>query len=213
MKSHGRVLPEAIPLRLTQIQITGELTSLNTLCKEKQNNARDICCLKFQLTSGLMYCGRGDGSDFSVEVDQVATSEQLFRKNVDISFLFLCLTILKVFRKFVDFSSLFSAQGRGNTVFRANFGNLLNCKPEYDAGKDLLTVQVIHIFQLKKHIFESITVPNWEPTCFFQSSTTQIVNCPTIRGDTRVLFQSSSDQVFINNIWLINPVIWYYLHP
>merc|ERR550534_1188656 len=45
MKSHGRVLPEAIPLRLTQIQITG-----------------------------LMYCGRGDGSDFSVELDQVATS-------------------------------------------------------------------------------------------------------------------------------------------
>ena len=80
MKSHGRVLPEAVPLRLTQIQITGELTSLNTLCKEKQNNARDICCLKFQLTSGLMYCGRGDGSDFSVEVDQVATSEKLFRR-------------------------------------------------------------------------------------------------------------------------------------
>ena len=96
-----------------------------------------------------MYCGRGDGSDFSVEVDQVATSEQLFRKNVDISFLFLCLTRLKIFRKLVDFSSLFFAQGRGNTVFRANFGNLLNCKPEYDAGKDLLTVQVIHIFQLK----------------------------------------------------------------
>merc|ERR1712032_1736030 len=94
MKSHGRVLPEAVPLRLTQIQVTG-----------------------------LMYCGRGDGSDFSVEVDQ----------------------------------------GRGNTVFSANFGNLLNCKPEYDGGKDLLTVQ--------------------------------IVNCPIIRGDTRVLFQSSSDQV------------------
>jgi len=94
MKSHGRVLPEAVPLRLTQIQVTG-----------------------------FMYCGRGDGSDFSVEVDQ----------------------------------------GRGNTVFSANFGNLLNCKPEYDGGKDLLTVQ--------------------------------IVNCPIIRGDTRVLFQSSSDQV------------------
>merc|ERR1712032_785041 len=53
--------------------------------------------------------------------------------------------------------------GRGNTVFSANFGNLLNCKPEYDGGKDLLTVQ--------------------------------IVDCPIIRGDTRVLFQSSSDQV------------------
>ena len=25
MKSHGRILPEAVPLRLTQIQITGEL--------------------------------------------------------------------------------------------------------------------------------------------------------------------------------------------
>ena len=96
-----------------------------------------------------MYCGRGDGSDFSVEVDQVATSGQLFRKNVDFSFLFLCLTRLRIFKKIVDFS-LFFAQGRGNTVFRANFGNLLNCKPEYDAGKDLLTVQVIHIFQLKK---------------------------------------------------------------
>merc|ERR1719237_1078439 len=72
-KSHGRVLPEAVPLKLTQIQVTG-----------------------------LMYCGRGDGSDFSVEVDQ----------------------------------------GRGNTVFSANFGNLLNCKPEYDGGKDLLTVQI-----------------------------------------------------------------------
>merc|ERR1712212_653744 len=94
MKSNGRVLPESVPRKLTQVQVTG-----------------------------LMYCGRGDGSDFSVEVDQ----------------------------------------GRGNTVFSANFGNLLNCKPEYDGGKDLLTVQ--------------------------------IVNCPIIRGDTRVLFQSSSDQV------------------
>jgi len=94
MKSNGRVLPEAIPLMLTQIQITG-----------------------------LMYCGRGDGSDFSVKVDQ----------------------------------------GRGNTVFSADFGNMLNCKPEYDAGIDLLTIQ--------------------------------IVNCPVIRGDTRVLFQSSSQQV------------------
>jgi len=94
MKSNGRVLPEAVPLMLTQIQITG-----------------------------LMYCGRGDGSDFSVEVDQ----------------------------------------GRGNTIFSADFGNMLNCKPEYDAGIDLLTIQ--------------------------------IVNCPVIRGDTRVLFQSSSQQV------------------
>jgi len=40
---------------------------------------------------------------------------------------------------------------------------MLNCKPEYDAGIDLLTIQ--------------------------------IVNCPVIRGDTRVLFQSSSQQV------------------
>ena len=45
-----------------------------------------------------MYCGRGDGSDFSVEVDQVATSEQLLRKNVDFSSLFLRLTRLKIFR-------------------------------------------------------------------------------------------------------------------
>ena len=65
---------------------------------KKKTNARDICCLKFQITSGLMYCGRGDGSDFSVEVDQVATSGQMFRKNVDVSSLFLCLTRLKIFR-------------------------------------------------------------------------------------------------------------------
>merc|ERR1712008_661698 len=70
-----------------------------------------------------MYCGRGDGSDFSVELDQ----------------------------------------GRGNTVFTANFGNNLNCKAEYVRATDLLTVQV--------------------------------VNCPVVRGDTRVLFQSSSTQV------------------
>ena len=29
----------------------------------------------------------------------------------------------------------------------------------------------------------------------FDNPTSQIVNCPIIRGDTRVLFQSSSDQV------------------
>jgi len=94
MKSTGRVLPSPVPLRLTRIQVTG-----------------------------LMYCGRGDGSDFSVELDQ----------------------------------------GRGNTVFTANFGNNLNCKAEYVRATDLLTVQV--------------------------------VNCPVVRGDTRVLFQSSSSQV------------------
>ena len=30
MKSHGRILPEAVPLRLTQIQITG-ITQLNIM--------------------------------------------------------------------------------------------------------------------------------------------------------------------------------------
>ena len=28
-------------------------------------------------------------------------------------------------------------------MFSADFGNMLNCKPEYDAGIDLLTIQVI----------------------------------------------------------------------
>ena len=59
MKSNGRVLPEAIPLMLTQIQITGDCS---------------IAMLEtFKTISGLMYCGRGDGSDFSVKVDQVTT--------------------------------------------------------------------------------------------------------------------------------------------
>ena len=93
-------------------------------------------------------------------------------------------------------------------MFSANFGNLLNCKPEYDGGKDLLTVQVkIGIFQfgflLVSRLSQSSLLANgpsqsshyWS-TDFLNPPTSQIVNCPIIRGDTRVLFQSSSDQVF-----------------
>ena len=36
-----------------------------------------------------MYCGRGDGSDFSVEVDQVTTNLQMLRRNFDLVLLFL----------------------------------------------------------------------------------------------------------------------------
>ena len=86
-------------------------------------------------TSGLMYCGRGDGSDFSVEVDQVTTNLQKLRNNFDFfSFFFLAIGLL-------------TSKGRGNTIFSADFGNMLNCKPEYDAGIDLLTIQVIQILQ------------------------------------------------------------------
>ena len=35
----------------------------------------------------------------------------------------------------------------------------------------------------------------------FDNPTSQIVNCPIIRGDTRVLFQSSSDQVNLTNFY------------
>ena len=88
-----------------------------------------------KITSGLMYCGRGDGSDFSVEVDQVTTNLQMLRRNFDFfSFFFLAIGLL-------------SSKGRGNTIFSADFGNMLNCKPEYDAGIDLLTIQVIQILQ------------------------------------------------------------------
>ena len=115
MKSNGRVLPEAIPLMLTQIQITGDCS---------------IAMLEtFKTISGLMYCGRGDGSDFSVKVDQVTTNLQIWDKTDFFSFFFLSNGLLY--------------KGRGNTVFSADFGNMLNCKPEYDAGIDLLTIQVI----------------------------------------------------------------------
>ena len=88
-----------------------------------------------KMISGLMYCGRGDGSDFSVEVDQVTTNLQMLRRNFDFfSFFFLAIGLL-------------SSKGRGNTIFSADFGNMLNCKPEYDAGIDLLTIQVIQILQ------------------------------------------------------------------
>ena len=126
MKSNGRVLPEAVPLMLTQIQITGEFSIAMPEVPKT--------------TSGLMYCGRGDGSDFSVEVDQVTTNLQKLRNNFDFfSFFFLAIGLL-------------TSKGRGNTIFSADFGNMLNCKPEYDAGIDLLTIQVIQI--LRQSLFQ-----------------------------------------------------------
>ena len=59
----------------------------------------------------------------------------MLRQNFDF-FSFFFLTI-----------GLLSSKGRGNTIFSADFGNMLNCKPEYDAGIDLLTIQVIQILQ------------------------------------------------------------------
>lgn len=94
VKNNGRVLPVAVPLRITEISVTG-----------------------------VMYMGQGDGSDFWVTVDQ----------------------------------------GRGNTVFTANFGTQNNCKASYNSATDTLVVQ--------------------------------LVNCPMLRGDTRVMFQTSSRQV------------------
>eukprot|EP00092_Neocalanus_flemingeri_P006606 GFUD01007125.1.p1 GENE.GFUD01007125.1~~GFUD01007125.1.p1 ORF type:complete len:594 (-),score=150.38 GFUD01007125.1:72-1853(-) len=94
VKNNNRQLPAEVPVRLTEISITG-----------------------------VMFMGKGDGSDFWVEIDQ----------------------------------------GRGNTVFTANFGTQNNCKAAYNSATDTLTVQMI--------------------------------NCPVIRGDTRVLFQTSSRQV------------------
>ena len=82
MKSNFRVLPEAVPLMLTQIQITGECSiAMQEILKT---------------ISGLMYCGRGDGSDFSVEVDQVTTILQVLRQNFDFSFFFPCHWIVVV---------------------------------------------------------------------------------------------------------------------
>ena len=94
VKNNNRLLPEKVPVRLTEITLTG-----------------------------VMFMGKGDGSDFWVEIDQ----------------------------------------GRGNTVFTANFGTQNNCKANYNSATDTLSVQMI--------------------------------NCPVIRGDTRVLFQTSSRQV------------------
>ena len=94
VKNNKMQLPAKVPLRLTEITVTG-----------------------------VMFMGKGDGSDFWVELDQ----------------------------------------GRGNTVFTANFGSQNNCKSNYNSATDTLSVQLI--------------------------------NCPVIRGDTRVLFQTSSRQV------------------
>ena len=139
MKSNGRVLPEAVPLMLTRIQITGECSiAMQEILK---------------ITSGLMYCGRGDGSDFSVEVDQVTTNLQKLRNNFDFfSFFFLAIGLL-------------TSKGRGNTIFSADFGNMLNCKPEYDAGIDLLTIQVIQILQQS---LVSMSEPKYAFTSLFR---------------------------------------------
>ena len=54
-------------------------------------------------------------------------------------------------------------QGRGNTVFTAEFGTHKNCAVEYNSISDTLTVK--------------------------------LSNCPVLKGDTRVLFQTSSSDV------------------
>ena len=94
VKNRGRILPDKIPLKLTEITITG-----------------------------MMFVGKGDGSDFWVEVDE----------------------------------------GRGNTVFSAVFGTEKNCSVAYSAAEDTLVVKIL--------------------------------NSPVVRGDVRVLFQSSSPTV------------------
>ena len=94
VKNNGRILPESVPVRLTEIIITG-----------------------------MMYIGNGTGSDFWVEIDQ----------------------------------------GRGNTVLTAVFGTQKNCTMEYNSVKDTLRIQVL--------------------------------NCPVLKGDTRVLFQTNSTNV------------------
>ena len=59
---------------LTQIQITGDCSiAMQEILKT---------------ISGLMYCGRGDGSDFSLEIDQVTTNLQKLRKKFDFLSLF-----------------------------------------------------------------------------------------------------------------------------
>ena len=68
-------------------------------------------------------------------------------------------------------------------MFTANFGNNLNCKAEYVRATDLLTVQVG-----LRHVHLSLAA-----RCLHRG--VQVVNCPVVRGDTRVLFQSSSSQV------------------
>ena len=94
VKNNGRILPESVPVRLTEIIITG-----------------------------IMYIGNGTGSDFWVEIDQ----------------------------------------GRGNTVLTAVFGTQKNCTMEYNSVKDTLRIKVL--------------------------------NCPVLKGDTRVLFQTNSTNV------------------
>lgn len=94
VKNNGRILPESVPVRLTEIIITG-----------------------------MMYIGNGTGSDFWVEIDQ----------------------------------------GRGNTVLTAVFGTQKNCTMEYNSVKDTLRIKVL--------------------------------NCPVLKGDTRVLFQTNSSNV------------------
>ncbi|XP_023320715.1 phosphatidylinositol 3,4,5-trisphosphate 3-phosphatase TPTE2 [Eurytemora carolleeae] len=94
VKNNGRILPESVPVRLTEIIITG-----------------------------MMYIGNGTGSDFWVEIDQ----------------------------------------GRGNTVLTAVFGTQKNCTMEYNSVKDTLRIKVL--------------------------------NCPVLKGDTRVLFQTNSTNV------------------
>jgi len=54
-------------------------------------------------------------------------------------------------------------QGRSNQVYSAHIGLKRNCKTEYDAMKDILTIT--------------------------------LVNCPTLDGDVRVLFQTNNKKV------------------
>jgi len=94
VKNNDRQLPLEVPLTLTEIKIRG-----------------------------MMYMGRGDGSDFWMEVDL----------------------------------------GRGNTVFNCHFGNQINCQSSYDSSSDLLTITT--------------------------------VNSPVLKGDVRILFQTSASDV------------------
>ena len=94
VKNNGRVMPDSAPLKIKKIII-----------------------------SGMKYIGKGDGSDFWVDVDQ----------------------------------------GRGNTVFNAVFGTQKNCAMQYISTSDTLKVTIF--------------------------------NCPTLTGDIKVLFQTSSTVV------------------
>ena len=148
-----------------------------------------------------MYCGRGDGSDFSVEVDQVTLEPKpdtmslnnMLRYETQNTRVFSPPIISQGPRKHSVQRQLWQPVELQARVWRRK--RLAHSSGEHwDLSIGFLLVNGLsHPSVLVNGPSQS---SHYWSIDFLNPPTSQIVNCPIIRGDTRVLFQSSSDQVF-----------------